>query len=411
MLIMDNTLSNKKILLALTGSIAVYKAATLTRLLVKQGAEVRVLMTQSATDFITPLTLSTLSKHDVYHGIADDDSWNNHVELGIWADVMIVAPASANTLAKMSVGLVDNIVMACYLSAKCPVFFAPAMDLDMYKHASTQHNLELLQRRGDRMIKAEYGELASGLVGEGRMAEPENIVKELEHYFSISTVDTSYQGIKVLITAGPTHEHLDPVRFIGNNSSGKMGMAIAEEFCAMGAEVDLILGPSSVSTDMEGIRIHRVTSAQQMYESASQLHAQAYICVFAAAVADYRPAHYENEKIKKAKEEHMTISLEKNIDIAAELGSSKGPNQLHIGFALETNNEEQNARRKLTVKNFDLIVMNSLKDKGAGFGGDTNKITIYSHHNKPIEFELKSKQAVAEDIVRVISDLIEEKKK
>ena len=395
---MKEATSKKRILLAVTGSIAAYKAAHLVRLLVKSNYEVKVLMTSSAMDFISAVTLSTLSKNDVIADIHSEEAWNNHVELGLWADYMIVAPATANTMAKMVTGITDNMVMACFLSARCPVAYAPAMDLDMYKHPSTLHNMKVLKERGVKLIPAAYGELASGLVGEGRMAEPEEILAFLE---SELKGKQDLKGKKVMVTAGPTYEHIDPVRFIGNHSSGKMGYAIAYDCARRGASVDLILGPSSLSIDETLIRVHRVKSAKEMYLKASELHKETDIAVFAAAVADYRPVTVFTEKVKK-KEDDMQIRLEKTEDIALLLGKEKSPQQLHVGFALETNNEEINAKSKLERKHFDLIVLNSLRDAGAGFNHDTNKVSIYFKDNKKKEFQLKTKAEVAVDIVNCI---------
>jgi len=394
-------LQGKKILLAITGSIAAYKAAFLTRLLVKQGAEVQVVMTPSSAGFITPLTLSTLSKHPVHTDVSDDNSWNNHVELGLWADVMLVAPATANTLAKMANGICDNMVIAAYLSAKCPVFVAPAMDLDMWKHGSTLSNLSKLKSYGNHIIPVGHGELASGLVGDGRMAEPEDIVRFLEVHFN-KTQDLA--GKQILVTAGPTYEALDPVRFIGNHSSGKMGIAIADELASRGAVVQLVLGPSKLASTEPNVQTTRITSAQEMHDVATKLYPEMNGAIMAAAVADYRPAVIATQKIKK-KSDDMSIALERTPDIAAALGKMKQKGQVNIGFALETNNEEANAQGKLTRKNFDFIVLNSLQDKGAGFKHDTNKITIISKDNKIKKYELKSKVAVAVDIVDELSRL------
>jgi len=390
----------KKITLAITGSIAAYKTAYLVRLLVKKGAEVQVLMTPSATEFITPLTLSTLSNKPVLSQVIAEEAWNNHVELGLWADALVIAPATANSIAKLANGMCDNIVSAVYLSARCPVFIAPAMDLDMWKHPATQANVQRLKSYGNHFLPVGYGELASGLVGEGRMAEPEEIVAFLEVFFQKKQ---DFLGKKLLITAGPTYEAIDPVRFIGNRSSGKMGLAIAEQFAARGALVTLVLGPSKLAPQNPGITTVRVESAQQMYEAAVQHFEQADIAVLSAAVADYRPAQVAEQKIKKSGE-RMTIELEKTPDIAASLGKMKRPGQFIVGFALETNDELQNANEKLTKKNFDFIVLNSLQDAGAGFNFDTNKITILHRGNKRKDFELKTKAEVAEDIVNEVLD-------
>jgi phosphopantothenoylcysteine decarboxylase/phosphopantothenate--cysteine ligase len=398
-------LQGKKIILGITGSIAAYKSAHLTRLLIKAGAEVQVLMTRAATDFIAPLTLSTLSKKQVYADIHSEEGWHSHVEMGLWADGMVIAPLTANTMAKMANGIADNILMATYLSARCPVFFAPAMDLDMWQHPSTRRNLQLLQSYGNTLIPVGFGELASGLTGEGRMAEPEEILELLDRHFGKSQ---ALAGMKVLVTAGPTYEAIDPVRFIGNYSSGKMGIAIAEALAAQGAMVDLVLGPSQLEPRHPNIRLQRVRSAQEMYEASLQSFEQANIAVLSAAVADFRPAHPAGEKIKKDKAS-MLIQLEPTPDIAAALGARKKTGQILAGFALETDNELENARLKLKKKNFDFIVLNSLRDPGAGFLHDTNKITLLFPDNKTREFELKSKQAAADDIVAAIGLLVGEK--
>lgn len=388
-------LQGKKILLGVTGSIAAYKSAFLVRLLIKAGAEVQVLMTKAAGEFITPLTLSTLSKRPVHQNVISEESWNNHVELGLWADAMVIAPLTANSLAKLANGICDNIISATYLSARCPVFFAPAMDLDMWKHPSTVQNVKRLESFGDQLIDVENGELASGLSGKGRMAEPENIVKYLSDFFKNSQdlVDKT-----VLVTAGPTYEPIDPVRFIGNRSSGKMGVAIAESLAKRGAKVKLVLGPSKLSPSHTNIETKRVETAQEMYEAAVEWFEYSDIAILSAAVADYRPKEVALQKIKK-KSAGMKIELEKTHDIAAALGALKKEKQIIVGFALETNDELDNAEGKLRKKNFDFIVLNSLRDKGAGFNFDTNKITILFKGNKKQEFELKTKAEVAEDIV------------
>jgi phosphopantothenoylcysteine decarboxylase/phosphopantothenate--cysteine ligase len=388
----------KKIILAVTGSIAAYKAALLVRLLVKSGAEVQVLMTKAATEFITPLTLSTLSKKPVLTDIFSENGWNNHVELGLWADALVIAPATANSLAKLALGLCDNIVSAVYLSARCPVFLAPAMDLDMWKHPATQENVKRLQSCNHHFLPVGFGELASGLVGEGRMAEPEEIAAYLERFFQRKQ---DFFEKKVLITAGPTYEAIDPVRFIGNRSSGKMGIAIAEAFADRGAQVRLVLGPTKLKPTHRNIETTHVESAQQMYEAATQYFEQSEIAILAAAVSDYRPQNVAQQKIKKTGDD-LTIALEKTPDIAASLGKMKRPGQIIVGFALETNDELKNAGEKLVKKNFDFIVLNSLRDAGAGFNVDTNKITILHQNNKRKDFELKSKAAVAEDIVNEV---------
>lgn len=390
---------DKKIILAITGSIAAYKSAILARMLVKEGAEVQILMTPAATSFISPLTLSTLSKRPVFSSVSAEDAWNNHVEMGLWADAMIIAPATANTLAKLSAGICDNIVASVYLSARCPVFIAPAMDLDMWKHPATVANVEKLKSFGNHFLPVGYGQLASGLIGEGRMAEPEEIVASLYRHFQAGQ---DFSGKKVLITAGPTYEPLDPVRFIGNRSSGKMGIAIAEGFAERGASVKLVLGPSKLSAKHARIETTKVQTASEMHSAALKYFPGSDIAVLAAAVADYRPREVADQKIKKS-EGQMTIELEKTPDIAAALGKIKQPGQFIVGFALETNNELDNARQKLERKNFDFIVLNSLRDTGAGFNFDTNKITILHKGNKRKDFELKTKAEVAQDILNEIA--------
>ncbi len=400
-------LKGKKIILGITGSIAAYKSAFLTRLFIKAGAEVQVIMTPSATNFISGLTLSTLSKRPVHSDIATDESWNNHVELGLWADLLIIAPATATTMAKMAQGICDNMLLATYLSAKCPVYFAPAMDLDMWKHPSTQNNLATLKSYGNKLIPVGHGELASGLVGDGRMAEPEAILAMVK-----AELDKSQDlaGKKVLITAGPTYEAIDPVRFIGNRSSGKMGVAIAENAAERGAEVYLVLGPSKLTPQHKNINTIRVESAQEMYDQAHKYFKKCTVAILAAAVADYRPQSVATKKIKK-KTSTLSLKLEKTQDIAASLGQIKRKNQKIVGFALETNNEIANAQGKLERKSFDFIVLNSLNDKGAGFSHDTNKITIIAKGNKIKKFELKSKTEVAVDIVNELVDILPKKKK
>ncbi len=389
------------ILLGISGSIAAYKAAHLTRLWVKQGAAVQVLMTEAATHFIAPLTLSTLSKRSVFSDVRSEAGWNNHVELGLWADALVVAPASANTLAKMANGLCDNILTAVYLSARCPVFVAPAMDVDMWHHPATQANIRRLQSYGVQIIPVGDGELASGLVGEGRLAEPEEIVAFVAQYFRRQQDLT---GKKALVTAGPTFEPLDPVRFIGNHSTGKMGIAIAEALARRGADVTLVLGPTALQPDVTVMRVLRTGSAQEMYAACAPLFPDMDITVLAAAVADYRPAAFSEQKIKK-KEDDLNLPLAKTVDIAATLGSQKKPGQILVGFALETNNELEHARQKLERKNLDFIVLNSLQDAGAGFGHDTNKITILRRNGLHTAFELKTKTEAARDIVEEIARL------
>ncbi len=392
-------LGGKKIVLGVSGSIAAYKAALLIRLLVKDGAEVKVVMTPSAHDFITPLTLSTLSKNPVLTQFVKDESgqWNNHVELGLWADALVIAPASANTLAKMAHGICDNLLLASYLSARCPVFFAPAMDLDMLNHPSTKSNISILVSWGNQLIAPAFGELASGLIGNGRMAEPEQIVVQLKQYFS----DRKLTGKMALVTAGPTHEAIDPVRFIGNNSSGKMGFAVAEALAREGATVQLVSGPTSQLAVHPNIEVKKVTSAEEMYLACLDLFPASDITVLSAAVADYRPLIKADQKIKKT-DANLVVELTKTRDIAAELGKLKKNGQIIIGFALETENELANAEKKIAIKNFDLIVLNSLNDKGAGFGGDTNKVSIIDRQKNVKQFSLKSKQEVANDIVTAI---------
>ncbi|MCD6013197.1 MAG: coaBC [Flavipsychrobacter sp.] len=394
------SLQGKKIVLAVTGSIAAYKTPHFVRLLIKAGAEVRVLITDSATQFVTPLSLSTVSKHTVLGNLTEGDNWNNHVELGLWADAMVIAPCSANTLGKLSNGLCDNLVCAVYLSARCPVFIAPAMDEDMWLHASTQANILKVRGVGNQVIPVAHGELASGLVGEGRMAEPEDIVNFLTLFFS---ANKPLEGVKALVTAGPTYEQIDPVRFIGNYSSGKMGIAIAEALADKGAQVTLVLGPSNERTFHANITTVHVHSAADMYSACTETYKEAKIAVLAAAVADYRPAETATEKIKK-KEVELDLKLVKTNDILAMLGKIKQPWQTLVGFALETNNELENAKEKLQAKNADMIVLNSLKDEGAGFGVDTNKITIITRE-KQSGLPLQSKTDAAKAIVDHILEM------
>ena len=396
----NKMLKNKKILLGVTGSIAAYKSAVLVRLLVKAGAEVKVLMTPSAKEFITPLTLSVLSKNPVLSEFSNPASgeWNNHVEAGLWADAMIIAPATADTIAKMANGICDNLLLATYLSARCPVFFAPAMDLDMLKHPSTQQNIDRLISFGNKIIAPANGELASGLEGEGRMEEPENIFDILLKHFS-KTLPLDKK--KALVTAGPTYEDIDPVRFVGNRSSGKMGFAIAEELARNGAEVILISGPSSETVYNKSIRRIDVESSDEMYEASIKYFAGADVAVMSAAVADYKPEQVAEQKIKK-KENGLELSMVRTKDILAELGNKKKKNQFLVGFALETENEIENAKEKLKKKNLDMIVVNSLNDKGAGFKYDTNKITILDDQLQQFNFDLKSKKEVAVDLVSAI---------
>lgn len=391
-------LKGKKILLAISGGIAAYKMNYLVRDFVKKGAEVKVILTPSAENFVTKVTLSTLSKNAVYSDFYDQNgTWNSHVELALWADVLLVAPCTANTLAKMVHGICDNLVIATYMSAKCPVFIAPAMDLDMYAHPSTKENLEKAERFGHHIIPAEFGELASGLEGQGRLAEPETILQKIEDFFTQPLPQShSLDGKTVLITAGPTYEAIDPVRFIGNHSSGKMGFSLAEESVKRGAKVILISGPTSQKTSNKNIEIHRVTSAKEMYEEVFKYYEKVDIAIASAAVADYAPKIVAKEKIKKSEEE-FTIELVKNPDILKTMGEKK-THQFLVGFALETHNEEENAKSKLQKKNLDMIVLNSLRDEGAGFQKDTNKVKILTHSEQK-EFSLKSKDEVAKDIL------------
>lgn len=393
-------MKGRKIILGVSGSIAAYKAAFIVRLLIKEGAEVKVVMTESAKDFITPLTLSTLSKNPTYSQFVKNEAgeWNNHVELGLWADALVVAPASANTISKMAHGQCDNLLLAVYLSARCPVFIAPAMDLDMLQHPSTKNNLSSLAGFGNHLIDATHGELASGLIGTGRMAEPEEILETLNRFFSEKK---KLSGKKALVTAGPTHEAIDPVRFIGNNSSGKMGYAIAIALADRGATVTLVSGPTHLHANHPLIEIKHVTSASEMYEVCSTAFPKSDITVLSAAVADYRPSEVADQKIKKS-EQSLSIELIKTPDIAAELGKQKKNGQLVVGFALETENEIANAKKKVSAKNFDMIVLNSLNDKGAGFGHNTNKISLIDKKGEITEFSLKNKKEVAEDIVNAI---------
>src|SRR5688572_14527 len=394
-------LKEKKILLGVTASIAAYKSAFLIRQLVKAGAEVRVIMTPSSTDFISKLTLSTLSKNKVLVDLFDEDSWANHVMLGRWADVMLIAPLSCNTLSKMANGQCDNLLLAVYLSATCPVIVAPAMDEDMWHHQSTKLNIQKLLGFGNKIIPVDKGELASGLVGDGRMAEPETIVKFVGDCLSVSK---SLSGKKVMVSAGPTYEPIDPVRFIGNHSSGKMGLAIAEELYARGADVTLILGPSSINLPGNGIKSVRVNTAEEMYAACTKQFDKSDIGVMAAAVADYAPVKVASTKVKK-KSDELVIELKKTKDILKNLGENKSSKQVLVGFALETNNEREYALGKLKNKNADMIVMNSLNDEGAGFGTDTNKITIFDKSGKEFNYELMSKKEVAKNIVDTIIQL------
>jgi phosphopantothenoylcysteine decarboxylase/phosphopantothenate--cysteine ligase len=396
-----SVLSGKKIVLGISGGIAAYKTASLVRLFIKSGAQVRVVMTPAAKDFITPLTLSTLSKNPVLSSFYNEDdenaAWNNHVELGLWADIMLIAPATANTLSKMATGNSDNFLVAVYLSAKCPVYFAPAMDLDMYKHPSTIQSFHSLEAFGNIMIPAESGELASGLSGEGRMAEPEHIIAfieaDLEHKLPL-------KGKKILVTAGPTYEAIDPVRFIGNHSSGKMGYDIAAVAARLGANVILVSGPTHLKLEHSLVDIVRVTSAKEMYDACHEFFGSCDVAIAAAAVADYKPKNPALQKIKKT-EAQFSLELEKTKDILASLGELK-KQQFLVGFALETENEIENAKLKIRKKNLDLIVLNSLRDEGAGFGHDTNKITFIDHDFNVEVQQLKTKEAVAADILNKV---------
>lgn len=398
-------LSGKNILLGISGGIAAYKTASLVRLFIKSGANVKVVMTPSSKDFITPLTLSTLSKNPVYSSFINEEDdnavWNNHVDLGLWADLFIIAPATANTLSKMANGVCDNLLLATYLSAKCPVYFAPAMDLDMYKHESTSRSFKILTSYGNIIIPATSGELASGLVGEGRMAEPEDIVAFIE---ADILEKLPLREKKVLITAGPTYEAIDPVRFIGNHSSGKMGFEIAKAAANYGAEVILITGPTHEKVNHSLIKVIPVNSAQDMYNEVHKYFKSIDAAILSAAVADFKPKEVATQKIKK-KSETLTLELEKTKDILASLGAIK-KHQYLVGFALETNNELENAKGKLKNKNLNLIVLNSLNDKGAGFKSDTNKVTFIDSKENITKFELKSKSEVAADLInKIISEI------
>lgn len=398
---MSSILSGKHIVLGICGGIAAYKSVSLLRLFIKAGAEVQVVITPAGKEFITPVTLSALSHKPVVSEFftANTGEWHSHVDLGIWADCMVIAPATASTIGKMAHGIADNMLVTTYLSAKSPVFVAPAMDLDMMKHPSTQNNLALLASYGNHIIEPETGYLASGLEGKGRMEEPEKIVEYLEAYFS-SKCDL--KGKKVLITAGPTREKIDPVRFIGNYSTGKMGYALAEEFASRGADVTLVSGPVSIKAENPAIRTVNIESAREMLAECQVVFPESDIAVMCAAVADYAPAHPVDHKIKREHQEIPTIELVKNPDIAATLGKEKRATQMLVGFALETDNEFDNATEKLQRKNLDMIVLNSMRDKGAGFGTDTNKVSIFDRSGSRVDFPLKSKREVAADIVNEI---------
>jgi len=395
-------LKGKKILLGITGSIAAYKSIYLVRLLVKEGAEVKVIMTSSAKDFVSQLTLSTLSHQPVLTDMFDEEGWSNHVMLGRWADVMLIAPLSCNSLAKMAHGQCDSLLLAVYLSAVCPVAVAPAMDEDMWKHPATKQNIEKLGSFGNKIIPVEKGELASGLYGEGRMAEPEQIIQFLtDNFFLTENAAKPLAGKKALVTAGPTYEAIDPVRFIGNHSSGKMGIAIAKELYDRGAEVTLVMGPAHTEFFSNGIHLMKVVTADDMYQACDKIFPDVDIAVMSAAVADYTPVMKAKQKIKK-KEDHLHLELTKTKDILKSLGEKKKEGQVLVGFALETTDEKKHALEKLGKKNADMIVLNSLNDTGAGFGHDTNKITIFRKKGKEIAFATKSKQEVAKDIVDTI---------
>ncbi|HTR30512.1 MAG TPA: bifunctional phosphopantothenoylcysteine decarboxylase/phosphopantothenate--cysteine ligase CoaBC [Puia sp.] len=403
----------KKVLLGVTGSIAAYKSLLVVRLLVREGASVRVIQTAASKDFVTPLSFSTLSRNPVLTDLVDAGTWANHVELGRWADVLLIAPLSCNTLAKMAHGICDNLLMATYLSAICPVVVAPAMDEDMWRHPTTRANLNRLREFGNHIIPVGNGELASGLFGDGRMAEPEEILGFLKEM--VDRNGTAGRGEKIgsrdltgkraLVTAGPTYEAIDPVRFIGNHSSGKMGIALAEELAARGARVDLVLGPSAIQVETEGVTVHRVVSAEEMFKVSMECWPRTDIAILSAAVADYRPVEVAKEKIKKTGEK-LTLELTRTTDILAALGSAKTKGQLLVGFALESNNERAYALSKLEAKNADLIVMNSLNDPGATFGYDTNKVTIFGKNDLELSFERKPKQQVAKDIVDQVVKLL-----
>ena len=393
-------LKGKHIIIGVTGSIAAYKAANLIRLLKKEECDVKVIMTPLAKEFITPLTLATLAKNPILVDFFNPENgdWNSHVDLGLWADAYLIAPASANTMGKMANGIADNLLLTTYLSARCPVFIAPAMDLDMFQHPATQANIQKLRSYGNHVIEPTAGELASGLVGKGRMEEPEQIVDYLRSYFDLKK---KFNGKTCLVNAGPTFEQIDPVRFIGNNSTGKMGYAIAQELANRGAQVELVSGPTYETITHTNVTVTRVTTAAEMATVCMEKFKTAEIAILSAAVADFTPVNKASEKIKREKENY-TIELKPTTDIAAELGKVKRNNQILVGFALETNNEETNAKSKLERKNLDFIVLNSLQDKGAGFGGDTNKIKIYCKDGEVFSFDLKSKKEVAADIIDTI---------
>ncbi len=405
-----SALKGKNIVLGICGGIAAYKSVSLLRLLVKAGAQVQVIITPAGKEFITPVTLSSLSGRPVISEFftANTGEWHSHVDLGLWADAMVIAPATACTLAKMATGVADNMLVTSYLSARAPVFVAPAMDFDMMRHPTTQANLARLRSFGCHVIEPREGELASHLVGKGRMEEPEGIFAVLEAYFSAET-DSPLRGKKVLITAGPTHERIDPVRFIGNYSSGKMGYALAEEAARRGAEVTLVSGPVSITTSAPGVRVVSVESALQMLQACEEAFTEADAAIMCAAVADYRPAQAATHKIKREHTEVPQISLVKNPDIAATLGALKRPDQVLVGFALETDNARANAAKKIGRKNLDMIVVNSMADPGAGFGTDTNKVTLLYPDGQTLDFDLKPKTAVAADILDAVATMIKDK--
>jgi len=401
-------LAGKHIILGVTGSIAAYKAAILTRLLIKEGAEVKIIMTPHAKEFITPLTLATLSKNPILVDFFNPENggWNSHVDLGLWANLLLIAPASANTIAKMANGVADNLLLTTYLSARCPVMVAPAMDMDMYCHPATQRNLQVLAGYGNIIVEAATGELASGLSGKGRMEEPENI---LQHVINLFSAVGRFNGFKVLITSGPTYEPIDPVRFIGNYSSGKMGTALATVLAQQGAQVTFITGPAAVEPQHPSVKIVRVKTAAEMLEQAKLEFDSCQVAILAAAVADFTPANPATDKIKRGKE-NLDLQLKPTTDIAETLGKMKRQNQIIVGFALETTNEVENAFVKLTRKNLDIIVLNSLKDAGAGFGHSTNKVTLIDRNKNQKSFELKPKTEVAHDIANAIFDLLQQAK-
>jgi phosphopantothenoylcysteine decarboxylase/phosphopantothenate--cysteine ligase len=396
----NKMLKGKKVLLGVTASIAAYKSAELVRLFKKAGASVRIIQTEASLQFVSPLTLTTLSEYQVLTKMVDSKSgeWSNHVELGLWADLMVIAPLTANTMAKMKAGECDNLLLATYLSAKCPVYFAPAMDLDMYKHPSTKANISNLEEYGNILIPSGFGELASALIGEGRMAEPQEII---EHITADLSKELPLNNKRVLITAGPTYEAIDPVRFIGNRSSGKMGIALSIESANRGAKVDLVLGPSALYCTHSNIKVHRIQSASEMHTKVDALFAKSNISIFAAAVADYAPKTPAKQKIKKGSDS-FSLELEQTKDILSLMCAKKTSTQFVVGFALETENEIENAMSKLDRKNLDMIVLNSLNNKGAGFECDTNKITIIDKANNITDFKLKDKSEVAKDIINMI---------